>query len=422
MQHRLPIADLGPRGNVMADAVLACVHCGFCLPTCPTYSTLGEEMDSPRGRIVLMKSMLEGELDLEEGLPFVDRCLGCVACETACPSGVEYGALLTSFRAHAEPRRRRPPGGRWLRRRMLGTLARPRRMRWLARLAPWGRILAPLVPSLLREAHALLPRRLPKEEPLPAVTPAVGERRARVALLPSCAQQVLVPGVDGAALRVLSRNGVEVVIPAGAGCCGALALHAGEDELARRLSRRNLFAFPEAVDAVLTTAAGCGSGLRDAPLLWAGRPEEGAARKLAGRVEDVSTFLHRLGIEPPPPLPVPRSAVYHDACHLAHAQGEREAPRALLRAIPGLELKEPAEWELCCGSAGVYNLEQPEVAGQLGERKARHLLATGAQLVVTGNVGCLLQIEKHLQHLEAPPPILHTLEVLDRAYGWPQEG
>ena len=415
MQHRLPLADLGPRAETMANAVEACVHCGFCLPTCPTYNTLGEEMDSPRGRIVLMKGMLEGELDLAEGLPFIDRCLGCVACETACPSGVEYGALLTSFRAHVEPQRRRPVGARWLRQQLLGTLARPVRMRRLARLASWGRVFAPLLPKLLREALGLLPRRLPRGESLPTSTTALGERRARVALLPSCAQQVLAPGVDRAALSVLRRNGVEVVIPPGVACCGALALHAGEEGMARDLSRRNLDAFPHDVDAILTTAAGCGSGLRDAPLLWAGEPEEEAARRLAGRVEDVSTYLHRLGIEPPPPLASPRTAVYQDACHLAHAQGERNAPRALLRTISGLDLVEPAEWELCCGSAGVYNLEQPDIARELGERKARNLLATGADLMVTGNIGCRMQIEKYLGPVKAPP-VLHTLEVLEWAY------
>ena len=421
MQHHLPIAKLGPKGPSIAKAVEACVHCGFCLPTCPTYRVLGEEMDSPRGRIVLIKGMLEGEVDLEDGLPFIDRCLGCVSCETACPSGVAYGALLTSFRAHAEERRQRPMGEKFARRLLLLTLTRPRILRLATRLAvlgrrPLNRFVQPHLPPALGQALDLLPRALPKASPLPSHASPQGTPRARVALFPSCAPRALQPGIDEAALRVLVLNGVEVLIPQKPGCCGALALHAGEETMARSLSRAQLQAFPEDLDAILTTAAGCGSGLRETPSLWAGQAEEKAARRLAEKVEDISTFLGRLGLVPPPALDRPLPVVYHDACHLAHAQRERQAPRALLRSIEGLELREPKEWELCCGSAGIYNLEQPEIARDLGERKVRNLLATDPQMIVAANIGCGVQIAHHLRRQGRDLPILHPVEVLDRAY------
>ncbi|HWH93652.1 MAG TPA: heterodisulfide reductase-related iron-sulfur binding cluster [Baekduia sp.] len=418
MQHRIPVAELGPQAPAMAGAVESCVHCGFCLPTCPTYVTMGEEMDSPRGRIFLMKEVLEGRLEVELAVPYIDNCLGCQACETACPSGVAYGELVTPFRAYAETRRERTPLDRLQRALLLHTLPHPRRFRAAARLGRLARPLARLLPDRLSTMLDLLPAEaLPPGRRLPAVVPAEGERRARVALLAGCAQQVLAPDINRATLRVLARNGVETVIPPAQGCCGALALHTGAAEQAKPLARANIKAFGTGVDAVITNAAGCGSGMKEYGLLFAGEPEHAAAQALADRVLDVTSFLASLGLRAsPPPLAAPLEVAYHDACHLAHAQGVRRPPRELLSAIDGVSLVEPAEWELCCGSAGTYNVEKPETAHALGRRKAINLLDTGSALVATGNVGCMTQIQTHLRALGREIPVLHTLQVLDRAY------
>jgi glycolate oxidase iron-sulfur subunit len=399
----------------MADAIGSCVHCGFCLSTCPTYLTMGEEENSPRGRIVLMKEVLEGTLSAEEVADPIDNCLGCQACVTACPSGVPYGDLITAYRAHAEESRRRPPAERTQRALIGATLPRPRRFRAAARLGMLARGLARLAPARLRPMLELLPRSLPAPRPLPALVPAERERRARVALLAGCAQQVLDPEIGWATVRVLARNGVETVVPQAQSCCGALAMHAGHARQARRAARRNLAAFPADVDAVVTNAAGCGSGMREYPLLLAGEAEEPEARAFAERVVDVSAFLDRLGLLHPPAPANPLRVAYHDACHLAHAQGVREAPRRLLAAA-GHEVVTPAEPEICCGSAGTYNIERPQTAAELGRRKVGNLLATDPDLVAAGNIGCLAQIRTHLAGDGGPPEVVHTVQVLDRAY------
>ena len=333
------------------------------------------------------------------------------------PSGVAYGDLITPFRAYAEERRERPPLERAQRAMVLQTLPYPWRLRLAARLGRLGRPFAGLLGERMSAMLRLLPERLPPAQPLPRVYPAEGERRARVALLAGCAQQVLAPDINWATLRVLARNGVETVIPRAQACCGALAMHTGAAEQARQLARRNLEAFPADVDAVLTNAAGCGSGMREYGLLFKGEPEQAAAQRLADRVLDVSVFLDGLGLcDPPPPLAQTLKIAYHDACHLAHAQGVRTAPRELLRAIENVELLEPAEWEICCGSAGTYNVERPETADELGRRKAENLLATGAQLVASGNIGCLTQIQSQLRARGREIPALHTIQILDRAY------
>jgi glycolate oxidase iron-sulfur subunit len=417
MKHEIPVESLGVRGPLMTDPIGACVHCGFCLPTCPTYVTMGEEMDSPRGRIFLMKEVLEGKVEVELAQPYLDNCLGCQACETACPSGVKYGDLITEFRAQAEPERKRPPARRLRRELALRTLPYGRRFRAAAKSGAIARKVRGAVPKALRPMVDLLPEKLPPARPLPSRFAAEGERRARVALLAGCVQQQLDPDIGWAAGRVLARNGVEVIVPADQGCCGSLAMHAGEAEGARRLARRNLGAFPEDVDAVITTAAGCGSGMREYGALFLGEPEQEAAGRLAGRTLDVAEFLAGLGLrEAPPALATPRRVAYHDACHLAHAQKVTAAPRALLGAIEGLELLQPAEAGLCCGSAGIYNVERPEVAAELGERKARNLFANGAEMIASGNIGCLTQLENHLVALGHPIPALHTVQILDRAY------
>lgn len=417
MRHAIPIDQLGPRGPLMAKAVEKCVHCGFCLATCPTYQTLGEEMDSPRGRIFLMKSALEGELPIETTLPFIDRCLGCLSCVTTCPSGVQYQELLTPFRARAEENRSRSLLKRVQRAMVRETLPYPKRFRLAARAGRLARSVNGLIPRELRGMLSLLPDRLPaRAAPLPAVYPAESQRRARVALLVGCVQNVLSPEINWATLRVLAKNGVEVIVPENQGCCGALMLHTGDDARAKQLARRNLRVFPRDVDAIITNAAGCGSGMHEYGLLFKGDPEEGDAVEFAKRVKDVSVFLDELGLIAPPPWPQPLKLAYHDACHLAHAQGVTAAPRRLLRSIENVTLLEIPSGEICCGSAGTYNLEQPEVAEQLGRRKAEAILSTGCEAIAAGNIGCLVQIDVHLRQLNQPRPIYHTLEILDRAY------
>ncbi len=412
MQHTIQFENFGPTGEVMALAIEKCVHCGFCLPSCPTYSVLGEEMDSPRGRITLMKSALEGALTVEQTLPFIDRCLGCMGCVTACPSGVPYGELLMPYRALADKQRRRGLIDRAARLLVRQTLPFPNRFRLAALTGKLARPLRRLLPAQFQAMLSLLPQTVPPARPLPALVPAQGARRARVALLAGCVQQVLSPEINWATVRVLARNGVEVVIPRGQGCCGSLMAHGGEDGFARGLARRNLRAFPAGVDAILTNAAGCGSGMHEYGLLFKGQPEEAAARAFADRVKDVSVFLDELGLVQPPPLPATLRVAYHDACHLAHAQAVTAAPRRLLRSLPGVTLVELPESDLCCGSAGTYNLEQPAIAAELGRRKAENIRRTGAQAVAAGNIGCLVQIQTYLPGL----PVYHTLELIDRAY------
>lgn len=416
MLHQIPTEKLGPQAGPMAKAVQTCVHCGFCLPACPTYVDLGEEMDSPRGRIFLMKEVLEGRVELEHAQPYVDRCLGCLGCVTACPSGVEYGELITPFRAYAEERRKRTAFDRFLRWFVLETLPYPRRFRLGARLGAVGRLFRGLVPGRLGDMLDLLPKQLAPSNPLPEFWPAEGTRRARVALLAGCAQQVLAPEINWATLRVLAKNGVEVVIPRAQGCCGALAAHTGDSARAMRMARVNLRVFPRDVDAILTNAAGCGSGMHEYGLWFKGEPDEEEAAALARRARDVSAFLDELGLIAVPGLKKPTNVAYHDACHLAHAQKVRLQPRNLLSRIGNLKLVEIPESELCCGSAGTYNIEQPEIARRLGQRKAEAIASTGAEVVATGNIGCMTQLRTHLGQLGKSVEVLHTMELMERAY------
>lgn len=421
MNHDIPVLTLGAQGEVMAHAVDACVHCGFCLPACPTYALLGDEMDSPRGRIVLMKEVLEGHLALPDAAPHLDRCLGCQGCVTACPSGVPYGELITAFRGWSEPQRARSPLDRAKRWAILKALPAPKLFSVAARLGQHAKPLAPVLPASLRGPLDLLPEHVPAMQPNPAVTAARGQRRGRVALLAGCAQQALAPNFNAATLRVLARNGIEVVIPDGQGCCGAAALHTGARDEALRLVRTNLRAFnPDDYDAILSNAAGCGAGLKEYPVVLHGLPDEAQARAFAAKVQDISEYLHGLlqggTLEPTLPARTPLKVAYHDACHLAHAQGVKAAPRALLRAIPGVELVEIPEGDLCCGSAGTYSLEQPELAAQLGVRKARNILGTAPDLIASGNIGCHTQIQSHVRRQGSPVPVMHTVEVLDLAY------
>lgn len=418
MQHTIQSDQHGPLGQPMAQAVQACVHCGFCLAACPTYQELGQEMDSPRGRIVLMKQVLEGGLPWEAAQPHIDRCLGCLACEPACPSGVAYRDLISPFRALAQSKFQRSPGEKLRHFLAAQTLPFPARFRVAALAGRIARMFRPLLPGVFRPMLDLLPAVLPPAQRWPRATPAQDPRRARVALLTGCAQQVLAPDINTATIEVLARNGAEVVVPPGQGCCGGLAWHTGDLAAAQAFARRNLEAFPADVDAILTNAAGCGSAMHEYHLVLRGTPDEARADAFRRRVVDVSVFLARLGLrQPPHDRGKKRRVAYHDACHLAHAQNVRSEPRSLLRAIPGVELCELADAHLCCGSAGTYNLDQPDIAASLGEKKARAVIATGAETVATGNIGCLTQLQAHLAKLGSPIRVRHTMQVLRDAYG-----
>lgn len=418
MLHTIPTEKLGPLGAPMTHAVETCVHCGFCLAACPTYRELGQEMDTPRGRIVLMKEVLEGTLPLAAAQPHVDRCLGCLACEPACPSGVPYRDLISPFRALTQPNAKRSLLEK-VRRFVAGqTIPFPSRFRFAVRMGGLARMFESWAPSRLRPMLDLIPEELPPAQRWPVVTPARGERRARVALLAGCAQQVLDPDINTATIGVLSRNGVEVVVPEDQGCCGGLAWHSGDLAAAQAFARRNLEAFPSDVDAILTNAAGCGSAMHEYHLVLRGTADEERAETFRKRVVDVSMFLARLGVrERPAGSTTPTKVAYQDACHLGHAQGVRREPRELLRSIPGVELCELSDAHLCCGSAGSYNLDQPEIAASLGEKKARAVMATGAEVVASGNIGCLTQLRMHLTKLGSPIRVRHTMQVLRDAYG-----
>jgi glycolate oxidase iron-sulfur subunit len=396
----------------------ACVHCGFCLPACPTYQLWGEEMDSPRGRIHLVRQLLDGASASGPILRHLDNCLGCLACVPACPSGVAYDRIIAQARVHVAPAR-----GLVDRLRRAGIFALfpyPRRLtvlrgplrlaqrlrldRLAARWAPAGvAAMARLAPPVRPRAH--LPSR---------IAPA-GPPRAVVGLLTGCVQSAFFSHVTAATARVLAAEGCEVVAPAGQSCCGALAAHVGRAAQARRQARRTIAAFERAnVDVILTDVAGCGSAMKEYAELLRDEPAwtERAAR-FASMVRDVTEFVAQL-----PPLarrhPVAATVAYHDACHLSHGQGIRLQPRALLRGIPSLRLAPIADADTCCGSAGVYNLLEPAAAAQLGARKAAAIRATGASVLAAGNPGCLLQVRAALEADGGPPvQIMHTMELLD---------
>jgi glycolate oxidase iron-sulfur subunit len=389
-----------------------CVHCGFCLPTCPTYALWGEEMDSPRGRIQLMQLGHEQPSLSAEMVSHFDRCLGCMACVTACPSGVNYDLLLQQTRPQVERRFGRSFSDRAFRRLVFALFPHPGRLRALVPvLAAQRRLgLQRLVPRRFARLRAMTD--LAPDvgigalwEQLPAVTHARGEKRGTVALLQGCVQRVFFPQVNRATVAVLVAEGFEVHAPRQPRCCGSLQLHTGYEPAAQACARETIAALG-GYETVIVNAAGCGSGMKDYAHLV---DDPGFAAK----VKDVHEFLGE--VQPRARRrSLPLRVAYHDACHLAHAQGIRTQPRELLRAIPDLELVEPAEWELCCGSAGVYNLLEPEAAAELGARKAANLAATGAEALAAANPGCAIQIARYL---ERPLPILHPIELLARSLG-----
>jgi len=402
----------------------ACVHCGFCLPTCPTYLLWGEEMDSPRGRIYLMRELAEGEpLGAVMQMHF-DRCLGCMACMTACPSGVRYDKLIETTRAQVERATARSWRDKLLRGSIFQLFPFPRRLRvvavplrlyqrsrpaaWLHRTEVFERL-----PPVLRTLEAIAPR-VPRYERLPTIVRAHGERRGVVAMLTGCVQSVFFSSVNAATVRVLAAEGFDVVIPEGQGCCGALSAHAGRDNQAKRLARSLIDTFEQAaVNVIIVNSAGCGSAMKEYAYLLREDPVYAQrALRFSALVRDVAEFLADL--EPRAVRhALELTVAYHDACHLAHAQGVRSQPRSLLRSIPGLELREVAEGDICCGSAGTYNLLQPRAAAELGARKARNILDTGAQLLVAANPGCMMQVAAAVRREGKQLPVAHTIEVLD---------
>ena len=404
-----------------------CVHCGFCLPACPTYQLWGEEMDSPRGRIHLVRQVVDGAKVSPSIAGHLDACLGCLACVTACPSGVRYDTIIEEARVLVETRAARGFADRARRAALFALFPYPRRLRLMRgplRLAQRLRLTGPRLARRLPATPAALARLAPPVRPrveLPAVVPArpggrPGPARARVGLLTGCVQSAFFGHVSAATANVLSLEGVEVVIPRGQGCCGALARHTGRARQAERQARRTVRAFSEAgVDAIVTDVAGCGSVMKEYAESLAGDPKWSArAASVAGRVRDVTELLASLGEPLAPRHPLELTVAYHDACHLSHGQGVRAQPRGLLRTVPGLRVVSPMDADVCCGSAGVYNLLEPEPAAQLGARKAAALRATGADVVVAGNPGCLLQIAAAMRADGGRViPTLHTVELLD---------
>jgi glycolate oxidase iron-sulfur subunit len=439
------IASLDDPSGELRRLAGDCVHCGFCLPSCPTYQLWGEEMDSPRGRIHLITQILDGAQGGASTAEHLDRCLGCMACVTACPSGVRYDRLIEAARGWAEddehaggtdggnpqrqllpPRSRRD---RAVRTAIFSLFPYPRRLR--AAIAPLRaaqrvgltaaigrREVADRLPAELAAALRLAPDpprgRGRRRTTLPQRVPATGPRRAVVGMLTGCVQSVFYPQVNAATAAVLAAEGCDVIVPARQGCCGALSLHGGRGAEAIGLAKRTIETFEQAgVDAVVVNVAGCGSAMKEYTDLLAGDADWAArAAALSGKVRDLSEFLTELGpVAPRHPLPV--TAAYHDACHLAHAQRVTAQPRELLRGIPGLRLTEIADAGTCCGSAGIYNLVQPGPARELGRRKADAVAATGADVLVSGNPGCALQISSALAERGTRMPMVHLAQVLD---------
>jgi glycolate oxidase iron-sulfur subunit len=397
-------------------AIRKCVHCGFCLATCPTYVLLGDERDSPRGRIELIKAMLEdGGSPSKETVTHVDRCLSCLACKTTCPSGVDYAQLIDHGRAHIEQTYSRPLPERLLRALIPAILTRPGRLRTALALGRLARPLEPALAALKLTSLAALLRLVPKPAAAPSGRPsypAEGQSRGRVALLQGCVEPAMAPSIREAAIRLLTRAGYEVVLAQGEGCCGALSEHLGRADEAAGFARANVRAWTKAgpFDAIVTTAAGCGTAIKayDHRL-----PGDADAARAAGQARDILEFLGEVGL---PPVTHPQALVvaYHAACSLQHGQQVKAAPVRLL-AEAGFDVRQVAEGHLCCGSAGVYNILQPTLATELRDRKAANIARTGAVVVAAGNIGCIAQLAPALN-----TPIIHPVELLDWATGGPK--
>ena len=424
MQTNFSLAQLADPDIAAADRILrTCVHCGFCTATCPTYVIAGDENDSPRGRIYLIKNMLENDEQADAIVTrHVDRCLTCLSCMTTCPSGVDYMLLVDHARVRIEEQYRRPLLDRLLRGLLANILPRPKLFRATLMMGGITRTigLPALFKGRLRALFDALPASLPApaETDRPGIFKAIGPRRGRVALLAGCAQPVLKPSINAAAIRLLNRLGIEVVVAQGAGCCGALTQHMGREHDALETARGTLHAWAreiagDGLDAILVTTSGCGTAIKDYGHLFRDDPDAAMARDVAGRTLDISEYLLKLDALPRSEFGQGLKIAYHAACSLQHGQRIREAPKDLLRAA-GFEVAEVPEGHLCCGSAGTYNLLQPEFANDLRARKIGNIQKTGAALVAAGNIGCLQQLQGGLDQ-----PIVHTVELLDWANGGP---
>ncbi|CAG4920020.1 unnamed protein product [Acidocella sp. C78] len=428
MQTNFTPDQLADPDIAVADRILrSCVHCGFCTATCPTFVTVGDEDDSPRGRIYMIKDMLETGAPASEPVAFhLDRCLSCLSCMTTCPSGVDYMHLIDHARTRVEETYERPAHDRALRSLLAAIMPYPARLRMALRAASLGRLGRGLVRGegmLMRRLRAMLdlaPAQLPPPSPTerPGMFPATGERRARVALLAGCAQQVLDPGIHDATIRLLNRMGVEVVVAAGAGCCGALTHHLGRHDEALGFARANVAAWTREIgagglDAVVTDTSGCGTVLKDYGFLLRDTPEAKDAARISELTVDITELLLRLDYQPSRTPKTPLTVAYHAACSLQHGQRVTDAPKTLLRRA-GFSVAEPKDPHLCCGSAGTYNILQPEMAGQLRARKLGTLHALKPDLIAAGNIGCLTQLAGD------GLPTIHTVELLDWMAGGPR--
>lgn len=429
-----------PSASPEQSLIDSCVHCGFCLSTCPSYRVIGKETDSPRGRVYLMNGLNKGDFTLTDAaVGHFDTCLGCLACVSTCPSGVEYDQLITSTRAQIEQNYQRSLPQRLLRKMLFSLLPYPQRLR---------RLLGPLqlyqklgLQTMVRQS-GLLERVLPKSlvamesllppiesqafvDPETEIFPAQGQRRYRVGLILGCIQRLFLSEVNRATIRVLTANGCEVVIPKSQGCCAALPHHQGQVDQAQDLARQMIDSFADTdLDAVIVNASGCGHTLKEYGQILQDDPVyKERAQSFAHQVKDVQEFLDDVGLTTPlsPLQPEPLAVVYQDACHMLHGQKIQAQPRRLLQQIPGLELREPRDAFLCCGSAGVYNILQPEIAEELGQQKVQNLTQTGATLIASANVGCTMQIRKHLEKQDHTTPVLHPMQLLDcsiRSVSW----
>ncbi|RVT98711.1 glycolate oxidase iron-sulfur subunit [Rhodovarius crocodyli] len=413
-----------PELKVANGILRTCVHCGFCTATCPTFVELGDELDSPRGRIYLIKDMLEsGRPASELEARHIDRCLSCLSCMTTCPSGVNYMHLVDHARRHVEETYTRPLPERALRSVLAMLLPHPGRFRWAMRLAKLGKPLRGLIPGQgttakrLRAMLELAPEHIPAPQPVTGTHPAEGARRGRVAMLAGCAQQVLDPEINAATIRLLTRMGYEVVVPPAAGCCGALTHHMGRHDPAMATARANILAWDAEIaagglDGIIVNASGCGTTVKDYGFMFRNEPEAEAAARVSALAMDITEALARFDYTPSRTAP-PFTVAYHSACSLQHGQKITALPKQLL-AKAGFVVKEPAEGHLCCGSAGTYNMMQPEISAKLKARKLANIRRTGAAVVAAGNIGCLTQIGA------GGPPTVHTVQLLDWMAGGPK--
>lgn len=429
--NKQPITNFDSQNPPKQELIDTCVHCGFCLSTCPSYRVIGKEMDSPRGRIYLMDAINKGEATINDATSsHFDSCLGCLACVSTCPSGVEYDKLIAATRPQVERNQPRNLADRLIRTLIFNLFPYPNRLR--AFLPPLWLYQQSGLQKLIRQTEiikkvsprlAAMESILPKitidsfQDKLPAIIPAQGEKRYRVGMILGCVQRLFFNSVNEATVRVLTANGCEVVIPKNQGCCAALPAHQGQEEQAQSLARQMINSFADTeVDAIIINAAGCGHTLKEYGHILADDPNyKQQAQQFAAKVKDVQEFLSEVGLTAKLSPIVERElrVVYQDACHLLHGQKISLQPRQLLQQIPGIKLTEPLDAALCCGSAGVYNMLQPKVADELGQQKVTNLVNTGADLIASSNPGCALQITKHLTLQNKAIELLHPLELLD---------